>query len=122
MILIIPLLILMIVLAWILRPKEKLAASQLLSTYSVIILSVVLALAAIVVQLLSNRSGNIEVSAISNTLFVINLGLVGATILVLLLFSLLRKWNRVKQIGFGICIAVLICIVELGLLEWLGGV
>jgi hypothetical protein len=122
MIVIIPLAILLVILALLLRPKEKLAASQLVSAYSVIILSVVLALVAIVVQLLSNRSGIIEVSDLSNTLFIINLGVVGAALLVLLVFSFLRKWDRAKRIGFGICIALLICIVELGLLEWLGGV
>ena len=37
-------------------------------------------------------------------------------------FAVMRKGEIAKGIGFGICIAVLVSIIELGLLEGLAGV
>jgi len=64
----------------------------------------------------------VGVSDISNTCFFIGLCLIGATILVLAGFAFTRKGKVVKGIGFGICIAVILSILEFGLLEWLAGV
>jgi hypothetical protein len=122
LIVIIPLAIIVGVLCWVLRPGKKPGASRMIAILVTVILSSSVAIAAVVFQLLHNASGTVEVSGISNTCFVVNLSLIGAYLLTLAGFGVVRKWDIAKGIGFGICIAVEVAIVELGLLEWLGGV
>jgi len=83
---------------------------------------VVVAIAAIVFQLLHNAAGRTWVSDISNTCFIVGLGLIGTAILASAGFAFTRKGDVAKGTGFGICIAVIVSIIEFGLLEWLGGV
>ena len=89
---------------------------------SVSVISLVLAITAVAFQLLRYATGNIEVSDISNTLFIAGFSVIVAAILVLIGFAIARNWEIVKGIGFGVCIAVVISIIDLALLEGLGGV
>jgi hypothetical protein len=122
MIVIIPLIIVIGFLAWVLRPGKKPTISRRIAILVTAIPALAAAVAAVTFQLLHNASGTVEVSDISNTLFIVGLGLVGAFILALIGFIVVRKGDIAKGTGFGICIAVVVSIIELGLLEWLGGV
>ena len=122
MIVIIPLITVIGFLAWVLRPGIKPTISRRIAILVTAIPALAVAIAAVVIQLLHNASRTIEVSDISNILFIVDLGLVSAYILASMGFIIARKGDIAKGIGFGICIAVVISIMELGLLEWLGGV
>jgi peptidoglycan/LPS O-acetylase OafA/YrhL len=122
MIFIIPLFIAVCVVAWWLRPRKNISKPRKYAILSVIIPSLVLAVAAVVFQLIQNATGNFEVSDISNTLFIAGTFVIGAAILALAGFAVARKGEIAKGIGFGICIAVVVSIIELGLLEGLAGV
>jgi hypothetical protein len=122
MIVIIPLVIVIGFLAWMLRPGKKPAPARRLAILVTTIPAFVVAIASVVIQLLHNAAGTVEVSDISNILFIVGLGLVGAYILTSIGFIVARKGDIAKGIGFGMCIAVVVSIIELGLLEWLGGV
>ena len=118
----IPLIIVMGILAWVLRPRERLTNSRRLTILAAVIPPGVVAIAAIVSQLLHNATGEISVSDISNTLFIIGLGLIGVAILALAGFAVKRKGGITKGIGFSICIDGIAYAIAFGLLEWLGGV
>jgi hypothetical protein len=76
----------------------------------------------VVFQLLQNATGNVEVSDISNTPFITGIFFIGAAALALAGSAVMRKWEIAKGIGFGICIALLVSIIEFGSLEGLAGV
>jgi quinol-cytochrome oxidoreductase complex cytochrome b subunit len=118
----IPVIIVISILAWVLRPREKLTNSRRLTILATVIPPGVVAVAAIVFQLLHNAAGKTSVSDISNTLFIIGLGLIGVAILTLAGFAGKRKGEVAKSIGFGLCIAVVLSIIEFALLEGLAGV
>lgn len=118
----IPLIIVFGILAWVVRPREKLTNSSRLAILATSIPPGVVAIAAIVFQMLHNAAGKALVSDISNTLFIIGLGLIGAAILALAGFAVKHKGELAKGIGFGICLVVIVYTIEFGLLEWLGGV
>jgi hypothetical protein len=122
MILTIPLIIVVGVLAWVLRPGKRPTSPFKIAILATVIPPCVVAIAAIIFQLLHNVTGKVGVSDISNTLFIIGLGLIGAAILALAGFAVKRKGEVAKGIGFSICITVIVYAVEFGLLEWLGGV
>jgi hypothetical protein len=122
LIFIIPLFIAVCIVAWLLRPRKNMSKSRKYSILSVAIPSLVLAVTAVVFQLIQNATGNVEVSDISNSLFIAGTFVIGAAILALAGFSVARKGEIAKGIGFGICIVVLVSIIELGLLEGLAGV
>jgi hypothetical protein len=122
MIFIIPLIIVIGLLAWVLRPEKKPTISRRIAILVTTIPALAVAITAVVIQLLHNATGKVEVSDISNTLFIVGLGLVGAYILATIGFIVAHTGDIAKGIGFGICISVVIYIIELGLLEWLGGV
>ncbi len=122
MIVIIPLTIVIGLLSWVLWPRKGSPVPRLIAILVTSIPAFVVAVAAIVIQLLDNASGTVEVSGTSNTLFIVGLCFIGACILAAIVFVVLRKMDVAKGVGFGICIAVAVTIVELGLLEWLGGV
>jgi len=119
---IIPLIIVAGVLAWVLRPRKSPTTSRRVAILATAIPPVVAATAAVVIQLVHNAAGKTWVSDISNTCFIVGLGLIGAAILASAGFAIARKGEVAKGIGFGICIAVIVSIVEFGVLEWLGGV
>jgi Na+-transporting NADH:ubiquinone oxidoreductase subunit NqrE len=122
MTLIIPLLIIIGVLAWMLRPGKNPTKPRRVSIAATAIASLVVAIVAVIFQVLQNTTGRTWVSDISNTCFIISLCLVGIAILATVGFVIARKWEIAKGIGFGICIGVLIVIIELAVLEWLAGV
>jgi hypothetical protein len=110
------------ILAWALRPGKSPDRSRVIAILASVIPPSGVAIASVVSQLLNNAAGNIEVSNLANTLFIVSLGLIGAGIVVLAGFGIMRKSEIVKGIGFGLCIDVLLLIIEFGLLEWLAGV
>jgi len=122
MIFTIPIFIAVCIVAWVIRPRKNISKSRKYAISSVILPSLVFAIAAVVFQLLQNATGNVEVLDISNILFITGIFVIGAAILALAGFAATRKWEIAKGIGFGICIAVLVSIIEFGLLEWLAGV
>jgi len=122
MIFVIPLFIAVCIVAWMLRPRKDMSKSRKYAILSVILPSLVLAVAAVVFQLVQNATGNGEVSGISNNLFITGMFVIGAAVLVLVGFAIMRKGEIVKGIGFGICIALIVSIIEFGLLEGLAGV
>ena len=122
MIIILPLFIAVCIIAWVLRPQKGMSVSRIYAILIVSLLSFVLAITAIVFQLLQNATGNVEVANISNTLFLAGLSLICTAILVLIGFAIAHKKDLAKGIGFGICIAFMVSIIELGILEWLAGV
>ncbi len=108
--------------AWLLRPQRNTAKSSLYSILPVALTSLVLAIAAVAFQILQRSTGNVVVSEISNALFVVGAFVTGAGVLASAIFAFLRRREIAKGLGFGTCCAVAISIIELGLLEWLGGV
>jgi hypothetical protein len=122
MIIIIPLVLLVVILGWMLRPRKKAARSRIAAILAVVIPVLLLAAAAAVFQLIHNAAGNTGVPVISNTLTLIEAGLIGAAVLAAAGFGIARKNEIAKGIGFGICINVVVFVVVWGLLEWLGGV
>jgi hypothetical protein len=122
MIIILPLIVLIGILAWILRPYKGMNNSSKAAMFTAIVLSVVVAITAIALQLLHNSTGKVEVSEISNILFIIGFGLIVVYILTSIGFVIAHRGDIARGIGFGACIAVIISIIELGFLEWLGGV
>ncbi len=122
MLLTIPLIIVAGILVWVLRPREKLTNSRRLAILATLIPTGVVAVAAVIFQLLYNATGEVGISDIPNILFIIGLCLIGVAILALAGFALKRNGEVVKGIGLSICIAVIVCILAFGLLEWLAGV
>ena len=110
------------VMAWVLRPGQKWTGSRRIAILATLIPPIVVAIAAVIFQLLYNAAGRMEVSGISNTLFILGLCLIGVAILVLAVFALKRKGEIAKAIGFSVCIAVIVYILLFGLLEWIAGV
>jgi hypothetical protein len=121
MILIIPLVIIVGILAWILRPGKTATRSRKFTALATIIPVLVISIAAVIFQLIQNANATKEVSNIANACFVAGVILIVAYILTAIGFALAHKSESAKGIGFGICIAVAISVVDLGLLEWLGG-
>ena len=122
MIVIIPLIIAVGVLAWVLRPGKRPTNPRRIAILVTTIPPLIVAITAVVFQVLHNVAGSTWVSDISNTCFIVSIGLVGAAILASAGFAIARKGEIAKGIGFGACIAVVVSIIELGLLEGLGGV
>jgi len=119
---VLPIVIIIGVLAWILRPGKSPTKARIVAILATVLPQVIVLIAAVVFQLLHNASGKTWVSDISNTCFLIGLGLIAIAILTSVVFTLARKGEEGKGIGFGICIALIISVIDFGLLEWLGGV
>lgn len=122
MIIIIPLSIAIGFLAWRLRPGKLETRPSRIALFATLLPPVVMAIAAVFLQLFHNASGVVSVAEASNSIFVAGLIFIGLGILVLICFALFRKRDIVKSMGFGLCISFFITVVELGVLEWLGGV
>ena len=122
MIIIIPLIVATCALAWVLRPGKRPTNPRRIAILATATPPLVIAIAAVVFQLIQNATGNVEVSDISNNLFITGIFFIGTALLTLVGFAVMRKWEIAKGIGFGICIGVLISIIELALLEGLAGV
>ena len=122
MIIIIPFVILAGFLAWVLRPGKSSAKPRIVAILATAIPTLVVAVVAVIFQVLHNTAGMTWVSDISNTCFIVGISLVGAAILAAVGFVIARKWEIAKGIGFGICIGVFIAVIELAVLEGLAGV
>jgi hypothetical protein len=122
MIIIVPLVILAGFLAWVLRPGRAPSRPRKAAILATIIPPLVASIVAIIFQVLHNAAGLTWVSEISNICFIVSISLVGASILAAVGFVIARKWEIAKGIGFGICISIIICVIELAVLEWLAGV
>ncbi len=122
MIFIVPLIIAVGVLAWVFRPGKSPTKPRKVAILATAIPPLVVAIAAIVFQVLHNAAGKTWISDISNTCFIVGLCLIGAAILASAGFAFVRKGEVAKGIGFGICIAVVVSIIEFASLEWFAGV
>ena len=122
MIIIIPFIILAGFLAWALRPGKNPTKPRVIAILATAIPTLMVAVVAVIFQVLHNTAGMTWVSDISNTCFIVSIGLVGAAILAAFGFAIARKWEIAKGIGFGFCISIIICVIELAVLEWLAGV
>jgi hypothetical protein len=108
--------------AWVLRPRKSQANQRKIAILATSIPPFIVAIAAVIFQLLHNASGRIWVSDIANTCFIVTIGMVCLAILAAVGFVIARKLEIAKGAGFGICISILISIIELAVLEWLAGV
>ncbi len=122
MFVIIPVIIIVGLLIWMLRPRKKATSDRKIAIIGTTIPPFLLAVAAIVFQVIYNAAEKTWVSDISNTLVIAGFGLICAAILIAVGLAIVRKGDIAKGIGFGICIAIIIFVIEFGLLEWLGGV
>jgi hypothetical protein len=122
MIIIIPLCIVIGFLAWRLRPRRPETRTSRLALLATLTPPAMMAITAVIFQLIHNAAGIISVAEVSNSLFVAGLIYIGLGILALIGSAIYRKKDILKSIGFGLCLAFFITVIELGLLEWLGGV
>jgi len=122
MTIIIPIALIAGILAWVFRPKTETIKARRAAILATTIPFVIIAIAALISQLLQNSTGGMGVSDISNTLFIVGLCLTGAAILALIGFAIARKVEITKGIGFGLNIMVILSIVEFSSLEALAGV
>jgi hypothetical protein len=119
---ILPLVIVVGILAWVLRPGKSPTTGRTAAILVTTIPQFVVAIAAIGFQLMHNAARKTWVSDISNTCFLVGLGLIGVAIWASAGFALAHKGEVAKGAGFGVCITVIVFIIVFGLLEWLGGV
>jgi hypothetical protein len=119
---IIPLVIIVGILAWALRPGKKPVGPRKAAVLGTVIPPSIVAIAAVIIQAGHNAAGKEGVSDISNALFIAGLCIIGAAIIVSVVFAVTHKVGIAKGMGFGICAAVILQVIELGLLEWMGGV
>lgn len=110
------------VLGWILRPRREASKPRKYASLFVAGPLFLLALLAIVLQLAHNAGGDISVADSSNWLFVAGILSVAAALITGAGLALARLTEVSKGVAFGACISVAVSVVELGLLEWLGGV
>jgi hypothetical protein len=122
MIIIVPLIFVVGIVAWVLRPGKSPTNPRKIAILSTAIPPLIVSIAAVIFQLLHNAAGKTWVSDVANTCFIVSIGLLGAAILVTIGLLIARRWEIAKGIGFGICIGVMICVIELAVLEWLAGV
>jgi len=122
MIIIVPLVIIIAVIAWILRPRKSMTMSRKFSILAVIIPSSIVGATALVFQLVYNARENEGVADIANSLFIAGFGIICAAVLASIILAIMRKYEAAKGIGFGICIDVFISVIVLALLEGLAGV
>ena len=122
MIVIIPLIIAVGILAWFLRPGMRPTNPLRAALLAAVLPSLIVAIVAVAFQLVYYSAGKIEVAEAANVCFIIGMGLLGAGILSAVGFAIVRKGEIAKGIGFGTCMAIFISIIELALLEGLGGV
>lgn len=110
------------VLAWLLRPKGEQAKPVSRAITGTLIPPVAVTVASIIAQLIQNASGTVEVSYISGVLLMVGLGMITAAVMSSAVFAVMRKWDITKGIGFSICVAAIVFIMGLFIVEWLGGV
>ena len=122
MTIIIPIALIAGILAWVFRPNTVTIKARRAAILATTIPLVIIAIAALFSQILQNSTGGTGISDISNALFIVGLGLTGATVLALIGFAIARKVEITKGIGFGLNIMVILSIIEFVSLEALAGV
>ena len=122
MIFILPIAIITGIVAWFLRPKKGTSRVRGMAVVVTVVVSLIVFFAALASQLLYSTSGHDGVSGVANDCFLVSLALVGAMIVALVVFLITRKVEIAEGTGFGLAISIFLTILELGLLEWLGGV
>jgi hypothetical protein len=122
MIIIIPLVIFVCAIAWFLRPGRSPSKPLIIAILVIAVPVLAASLAAVIFQLLHNAAGMAWVSDASNICFIISMGLICLAILAIVGFAIARKWEIAKGMGFGVCLGILISIIDLAVLEWLAGV
>jgi hypothetical protein len=104
MIIIVPLIFLVGIVARVLRPGKAPSNSRKIAILATAVPPLLVGITSIIFKFLYNAAGTVEVSNVSNTLFLVGLGLIGVYILTLIGFTIVRKGDIAKGIGFGICI------------------
>jgi hypothetical protein len=122
MIYIIPLAIVVGILTWMLRPGKSPTTARTIALLATVIPPVVVAIPTVILQILHTAVGKTWVSDISNTGFIVGLRIIDVAILALTGFAIARKGEVAKGVGFGVCISVIVSIIEFGVMEWLGRV
>ena len=122
MIVIVPIVMIAGALLWALWPRKAPTHSRKTAIIATVIPPAAVSIAAIIIQAGHNIAGKEGVSDISNALFIAGLGISGILLIACAVFAAIRKGEIAKGIGFSTCIAVILLMIELGLLEWLGGV
>jgi hypothetical protein len=122
MIVIIPLVIMVAIAGWMLRPRKQAARARITAILAVAVPVFLLTVAAVIFQLWHNAAGGTWVSDMTNILAMASAGLIVAAALTAAGFGIARKSEIARGLGFGICISVVVFVAEWCLLEWLGGV
>lgn len=122
MIIIIPLVIIVCFIAWLLRPGKSPSKARLIAILATTVPVFTAALVAVIFQLLHNAAGMTWVAEAANICFIICIGITGLAILAVIGLLIARKWEIAKGTGFGICIGIIISVIDLVVLEWLAGV
>ncbi|MBN1191202.1 MAG: hypothetical protein JXA46_15705 [Dehalococcoidales bacterium] len=117
----IPLVIVTGIIAWILRPVEITKDSGTLNILAVVIPPGLLAITALVYQVVFNAAGKTMVSDVSNALFIAGTCLTGAGLLASIGLAFSHRSKAAKRTGFGVCIDIIVYVILFVLLEWLGG-
>jgi uncharacterized membrane protein YidH (DUF202 family) len=117
----IPIVFIMGIAAWILRPGKDLSKIGRKAILLLSIPSLVLAVASIAVQLIQNSTGNTDLSDISNVLFIVGLAIIVIAIIVLAVLAYWRRSEIIRALSFGICLSIIFCVLELFALGWLAG-
>jgi membrane protein CcdC involved in cytochrome C biogenesis len=119
---ILPLVIVVGILAWVVRPGMRPSNTRRAAVLAAVVPSFIVAIAAVAFQLGYFKASKIEVAEAANICFVIGIGLIGAGILSAAGFAIAHKGEIAKGLAFGTCMAVFISVIELVILERLGGV
>ncbi len=114
--------IIAVILAWFLWPKRGTFKTRRVAILVTTVPLALIAIAALIFQLVQNSNGRVDESEMSNILFIIGSCLIGVAIITLLGFAFARKTEIAKGIGFGLTITVILYIVEFVALEVLTGV
>jgi hypothetical protein len=122
MIVIVPIVMIAGALLWALWPRKAPTRPRKTGIIATVIPPAAVAIAAVIIQAGYSASSKEGVSDISNGLFITGLSITGILLIACAVFAALRKGEIAKGIGFSTCIAVILLMIELGLLEWMGGV
>jgi uncharacterized membrane protein len=118
MVIIVTLILMAGLLAWKFQPQRGMDSSRKDAALAAVVPPVVFFIISLISQLIASTNE----SETANICFVIGFGLVGIELLASGGFALARKQEIAKGLVFGICIAVIIAIIEFVSLElWTGG-
>jgi hypothetical protein len=119
---IIPIIIIAVTLAIILRPDNNTIKERWIAILVTTVPLLILFAASLIIQSSYNPTGDVNVSEISNILFIIGSCLTGAVLLATIGFITLRRIEIAKGLGFSFTVMVILSTVEFVSLEALAGV